>query len=797
MTYKNNLKKTALAVAVAQSMAASALAQTESEQDEKTLEVVEVTAAKRVQNLQEVPLAVTSVSGDQLIELGIDDILSLEKAVPGLTLASYGNNPQAIMRGAGSAGTSDIAVPIYIDNMYRPVYGQALAAYIDVERVETLRGPQGTLFGRNTFGGLINVITKKPDTQEFDYGTAVTMGDYGQQKIEGFVNVPLTDKIAMRVTAADEKRDPYVENVFNSSAGLKDADYTYARAQFLFEPTDDLSVNITASTWKDTANGNGNWAYKPLGIPLDKDDYTRFNGFDGWLDPRQGVYIGCADGDRAGGRDWAGNVCAGDESASIIDDPYKIAYSFKPLRELEEQSFTANVNWDVAGHNVNFNAAMFDYSAINLSDSDLSSMQTNFDGSASKSKSQQADLTVTSTGEGPLHYTVGAYYFDNQDNSEWAYLYASQAESWSGYQGATPQTPSWAYWLSEGNGGTKSTAVYGQAEYDLTEKLSMTAGVRYTEDDRISYGSGSLGWGGPGERLFNLNNVTNELPAFDYSNATVDKGVDKHTDWRLGADYQVNDDLMVYGYAATSYIAGSINTLTNELTDPQENTTVEVGFKSTLLDGSLRLNGAFYHADYEGFTTTVFVTRGDGLILATQVPGGGIIGKGAEFEGFWDISENLVLDFGISLDMSEYNEFAVASRLGNDGVDYVDEGGQGWFDVDGENTPYSPDYTISMGLSYEYDLGDMGTLTPHIYAYHNSGYQSARDPLFFAQQPSYTTLDLSMRWQSADGNYNVKAFVNNATDELIMTYTEVMSRGRAAADYKAPRHWGVRASYNF
>ena len=279
--------RSCIAIAVANALSFQAA----QAQNNDVVDEVVVTATKRAVNIQDVPVAVTSVSGDKLQKMQINDILSLEKAIPGLTVASYGNNAQAIMRGAGTAGTSDIAVPIYHDGMYVTNYGMGLAGYVDIERVEALRGPQGTLFGRNTYGGLINVIPKKPELDAFDFGVSLSAGEYSLQRVEGFINVPFSDKFGMRFTLADESRDPYVENFINSAAGLKDSDYTYARAQFRFEPTDDLSFNLTVSQWEDTANGNLNYAYKGVGIPLDPNDLTMINAVNGILDPRMGSLL--------------------------------------------------------------------------------------------------------------------------------------------------------------------------------------------------------------------------------------------------------------------------------------------------------------------------------------------------------------------------------------------------------------------------------------------------------------------------------------------------------------------------
>lgn len=791
-------KKSVLALAIANVFTAQVVFAEEAPSAENSqIETITVTSAKRTQNIQEVPIAVTSVSGEKLGDMQITDILSLEKAIPGLTVASYGNNPRAVMRGAGAAGTTDIAVPIYHNGMYLPSSGQALAGYLDVERVEALRGPQGTLFGRNTFGGLINVITKKPELDEFEFGAAVTGGDYDLQKIEGFVNIPLGDKVAVRITGADEQRDPYVENVNNPDGGLKDSDYSYARAQVLFQITDDLSVNLGTSYWKDTGNGNLNWAYKSLGIPLDKDDPTKINAVDGFLDPRMGLYEGCPDGDRAGGRSQAGNVCNGDDSADIVNGDFKIDYDYTPDRELKDTAIFVNVSWDVANHNINLNAASFEYESRNIMDAEYSSNAAWIDGNYGTRNSHQADLTITSTHDSKLQYTVGAYLFDDTDSdNKSAYIFGSLEESWYAYAGATPETPSWAYWNSEGFGGTKSTALYGQATYSLTDKLNLTAGLRYTEDEREYTASNTLPW----DASLRLGP---ELPTFDYTGQEKQYGKDDHTDYLIGADYQVTEDIMVYTTISTAYIAGGVDNVTHKFKEPQENEAFELGVKSTLLDGALRLNGAFYTGTHDGLTTTKFIDKGDGVAVATSIPGGSINAQGIELEGYWDITDSLVVDFGVSYDMSEYDKFNVdtGNLVWNGvqpiGVDEVDADGNGVFVMDGKDTPYTPDITVGVGISYTFDLGDMGTIVPHVFSYYNSGYETNRAPVFFGEQDAYTKLDVAVKWQSSDGDWTAKFWMNNATDELITTYTEILSRARVAQDYAAPRTWGVRVGYNF
>lgn len=797
------LSKTALALAVANALAVNVAIAA----DEGALDEIVVTATKRTLNLQDVPLSVTAVSAVELANKQITDILSIEKVIPGLTIRIAGNNPQAVVRGAGSAGTTDTAVPFYVNGMYLPHTGQALAGFVDLERIEALRGPQGTLFGRNTFGGLVNFITKKPSTDGMDFGVAVSAGEYSLQRLEGFVNIPFGERVALRVTAADEKRDPFVKNVVNPQAGLKDSDYTYVRAQLQFEPTDDLTINLSTSYWKDTGNGNLSWGYKVRGVPLSQDDPMVFDQVNGYLDPRAGIAVGCPDGDRAGGDSAAGNVCDG--GPTIVPGVFTIDYEVTPWREGVDKSVFLNVDWHVANHNVTLNAASFDYTYFSLNDVDFSPVVSWADGEHVQSKNHQVDLTISSLTDSPLQYTVGAYLYDSQsDDNRYAYLFSSLVESWTGYIGATPQTPMWGYWMTEGYGGTKSEAVYGQADYSFTDKLTVTAGLRYTEDDRLSVGSNALetpNWDNwpdvfpnQDQRRFDIANPT--VPVWDYTGAVPESGKESHTDWRLGASYRVNDDVMIYGSMATAYIAGAIDSVSKKLLDPQENETIEFGVKSTLFDGALRLNASIYSAKYDGFSTTVFdIPVEGGPPLARQVFGGSIQSSGLEVEGFWDVSDNFGVDFNISNDRSKYDHFNVASRTGTDGVDFVDASGQGWWVMDGKDTPFSPDWTVGFGMAYSADLGAKGTLTPRLDGYYNSGYHTAREHTFFTKQEAYTKFDASVSWQSPDGTYSAKAYVVNATNEIVSTMTDISPAPPyvAYSDYQAPRHWGVRFGYNF
>ncbi len=791
--------RTLIASAVSTALGTSAVYAASANQPETTLAEVVVTATKRAVDIQELPLSVTAVNGELLVEKQITNIQSLDAVIPGLSIRSAGFNTAAIVRGAGSAGTSDTAVPFYTDGMYMPSNGQALATFVDVERIEGLRGPQGTLFGRNTFGGLVNIITRKPEMGKFDYGGALTVGDYSLKKVEGMLNVPFGEVLSLRVTAVREKRDPYVTDSVNPGAGLKDANNVYVRTQLRYQPSESFYVNLSYVDWKDTSNGSMNWGYKLLGVPLSKTDPTVLDPLHGYLDPRAGIYVGCPGGDRPGGASWSGNVCSSDPTvaaaAKIYGGPYNVQNDLTPFHETRSKDYYLTIGWQLPGHEVKLSAARFDYRYLSFVDADFTSLSNLGDGEDIHSRTDQIDLSVSSTGKGSLHYTAGLYFYDRpRASNSYSYLFAGLSPTWSGYAGATPSTPVWAYWLYGNLSGTESKAIYGQADYSLTDKLSMTVGARYTKDARSTLTSASLGFGA--NRLTSTSNPT--PPVYDYSQSVLQSGDESHADWRLGTQYALTSNAMIYASWATSYIAGGENKDTQKLLPPQENSTYELGTKTTWLGGTLRINATAYQATYKNLLTTVF-TIFNGVPVSRQIPGGSVRARGLELEGAWQVTDHFKTDFAIVSSQAEYLQFNVASRTGTVGADFIGSDGRGYYRMDGKQTPFSPKFTSLVGLSYEFLLPGESTLTPRAQLNYNSGYQTSRDNAFFTYQPSFLKVDLGATWASADKKLTVQAYMNNATNKVVNTSTDITPSPnfQAYADYEPPRNFGVRLGYNF
>jgi iron complex outermembrane receptor protein len=827
--------KTAVATAVAIALTAPAMAQ-------DAIEEIVVTATKRESSVQDLAVAVTAISGDMINDLQLVNIVDLDKTVPGMKVRYVGADPTIIMRGAGAAGTNDIAVPVYIDGLYRPRAGQGLASFLDIERMEVLRGPQGTLFGRNTFGGLVNVIAKKPDTEAFDYGLAATGGDYDLAKFEGFVNVPITDTVALRVTASNTQRDPIIENSFNDGYGMRDEDNTYARAQLRFEPTDDFSVTFSATYWDDSSNGNADYAGVILGIPVNPET-GETDGIDGVMQPRQGRLPGTEDDSWpvTGGRNQAGTYGV-DASASVNPDVYKFSSDFKPLRDIEETSFSALVEWDIGFAALRANIGVFDYEEFRLTDSDFSDSTSTWfannpgatpptstgpgywqqcwggptcglaAGQRVNSKAEQADINLNSNSDGPLQWTLGFFYYDDSGDGD-----TSSEFVWGYTDTNDPQSVTWGHWLYQANGGTKSTALYGQAEYSFSDRTRATVGLRHSKDERnfynkyVDWGPSVHGWAAgyysahyddPGSRFA-------PWPEYVETQASIDgrqDGEKSNNDYKIAIQHDLNENMMIYASKATGYIAGEIaGGGTTDLTAPNEVDAYELGLKSTLLDGTMRLNLAAFFNDYAGLTTSSFVAQGQ-TIVAVGTVSGTMESMGLEAEMNWAATDKLQINAGLALNKSQLMDFgrSVLNRVFQDGgdqeigtADPCDQTCSQVYVLDGLDARFSPDYTLSIDAAYEFDMGENGTLVPGVYLYMSDDYKTTNIPYFFTKQDSYQTWDVRATWYSENLPLSVQAFVLNATDEIVQVGGDQFSQGRAVADFNNPRTWGVRLAYNF
>ncbi len=770
-----------------------------------------VTATKRAESLQDVSLSVSAFGEEAIERAGLDDVSRLELVTPGVNFAFAGNDAKFNVRGANSSNTfGDNAsiVGAFVDGVYKNRASQQTRALYDVSRLEFLRGPQGTLYGRNTFAGALNVITNAPEMGEYSAGVEYTYQRFDRSTAEGFVNIPLGDAGAFRIAGQIDKGDGYIKNDAGPDIGAQDE--RGLRATLMFKPADAMDVTLRYTNSVEDGNEAGLFGYTFL---------CRSETADGLTDPF-GANTNCTNPVRgSGGRGTAANDPNG-------GDPYRISQDYVRPVDLFENVYSANIDYDLGAATLRSITAYTEFQNDIDFDFDFSPTPNSNGAYDEELKAFSQELQLVSNGEGPIQYTVGAYYSDEELRQSFSiYQQTRRDDSTRG----SVTIPAGTFTILEGTdivsdetfiGGffadnaivdTTYLGLFGQVEVEVSDQVRVIGGVRYNDESKdLSCGgsnfTGDTDGNGSVDRVVGLipniagapltvlPNRSSDVFTFncDASDA-VERSADfDNVTWRAGAEYDVNDDVMLYATAATGYLSGAVST--GSVTDEQESRVIEGGFRSRLQGGALQLNGAVHYTTYDNLLTQRQRPEG-GIVITESVNGGDIEAFGIELDGVWVPTDNLTFTAALTYLNSEFGEFGQLNP-------YQLFGGQvqSFIQQDGNTTPWSPDVTASISAAYEFDLGnELGRLTPYAQFYYSDGYNTsnllATDPN--QQQDSFTKTDLRLIWDDPTDTYSVEAFVENLED------TAVLARGNNNSDdivqtgYLYPRNYGVTVKARF
>lgn len=801
----------------------TAIAQEDEAKEEETsgIEQITVTAEKRTETLQEVSVSVSAFGEDDLVKGGITDVSRLELAVPGVNFAFAGNDAKFNVRGANSSNTfgdNSSIVGAFVDGVYKARASQQTRAFFDVRSVEFLRGPQGTLYGRNTFAGALNLYTNAPDFSEVSGGIDLSYQAFDRVRGEAFFNAPLSDKVAVRIATYFDKSDGYIENLAGPDVGAQDD--KAVRISVAIEPTDDLEILLRYSRSEEDGNEAGLFGYTFL---------CRNETPEGLTDPF-GSVRNCANPVRgSGGRGPAANGPGG--------DPYVISQDYVRPVNLKEDVFSAHINYEFENFSVKSITSYTDFfNDINF-DFDFSPTPNSNGGFLEASKVFSQEIQFSSNYDSDLRWTVGAYYSDQEDQSSFS-IYQQTARDDSTRATITNALGTFTQLsgtditsLNRNFGGffadnaiidTEYFGIFGQIEYSISEDLRVIAGIRYNDESKeLSCGgsnfTGDVNGDGNVDRVVNVRDgVAGSSPIIlpgnsrdvfsfncgasdaitsasiaaanpnlidpDYSNVT----------WRAGLEYDVAEDAMVYLSASTGYLSGSVNTTT--VTDEQESQVIEAGFRTRFLDNTVQFNGAIHFTEYTNLLTQLQRVEG-GVAVTFSENGGEIDAQGIELDAIWLVTEDFQITANMAYLDSEFGRFGQGNpyQLFNGQV-------RSFIDQNGERTPWSPELTIGASASYVIELGEgMGTLTPYLQFYYSDEYNTsnllATDPSH--QQDSFTKTDLRLIWNSVDEDYSVELFVENIEDEAVLARGNNNSDDVVQSGYLYPRNYGLRFKTRF
>jgi iron complex outermembrane receptor protein len=731
------------------------------------LEEIVVTAQKREQRLQDVGIAVTVFSGNEIRDLGFTNTTDIVTMTPGLNYTVPNAESSQInffLRGVGLndfADANENPVAVYVDDVYHPAMGGLSFQLYDMERVEVLRGPQGTLFGRNTTGGLVHFISKRP-TKDFQGYAQLSGGRFGEIKFEGALSGPLTDGVEGRLSVATNKNDGWTKNRFPGTPDFNETNAVAARGQLQFDRSDSFKA-LLLGYYSDNNATVGAWQHQSTDI---------VNGESVPLEPnQQGVGVDCnLDGvvdatDRPPGTDCFGYTDTdGNPWAGEFDRHGKV--------KVKSSGGTLNLDWTLGGAKLTSISAYQTVDRLQSEDTDAGPFPLILPTFQAKTDTFTQEFRLGG-GDDHFNWLAGLFYFDNKVDGH--YLLDLTNLGFVFFDAVYTQK-------------SASSAAFGQVEYALADSWKLIAGVRYAHDTK---------------RLDYFNQDTSGfftdvigLPtnvAFDFSPATVGdlaREKDDSVSGKLELDFKPHDDLLVYGSVSRGTKSAGFNvgfldqtqifaanTVATIPYGPEKLTSYEVGFKSTIANRT-RLNGAAFYYDYKDFQTFRFE-------LLNQV-----------------IFNTDATVYGVDLELQSSPTDHLDLTLG---LNYLDATAK---DIPRSSDPAdgfrdrrmvaSPKISANAMLRYHWPVG---TGKVSVQAWGN--YQSEE---FFdiqnvpvSRQPGYALGNLRVAYTAADDRWEAAAFVHNIANKAHLSYTFDFTAtfGFNQQAYGPPRWYGAEVRYKF
>ena len=819
-----NLLAFSIVAALASASIAPGFAQSapDSVEDEPTtLDRMVVTAQKREEALQDVPITLTVLPEQLLQDTGVRDIKDLQILVSGLSVTSTATETQttARIRGVGTVGDNpglESSVGVVIDGVYRPRNGVGFGDLGEIERIEVLKGPQGTVFGKNTSAGLINVITRRPSYTQSAEGE-ITVGNYGAVGISGAYNDALGDNAAFRIYATQRTRDGFneVENGAGPRVSDDDGDLNFhsLRGQLLLEPTENLDINFIA-------------------------DYTS----------REEECCTGVTTTRGGAAAIVDALAGGSGVIAVPDPSRRLTYSNRDTTsDVKEKGISAEVNWQspwFGGATLTSVTAQRDWTAIAGADLDFSAADIWFrpfgkDSNSVDFKTFSQEFRLTGSTE-RVDWMAGLYYSDEDlvrhDSIHMGAAYepylsiALLNNIAASFPAGVINTAGAATFLSQAAGrpyGTtfvgpgsndvfnqnaKSSAVFTNLTFHATDALDLTLGLRYTREKKqvdtvldnpngstgcaaglgnpAQVGAALAGRGVPGPFIAAIVPTVIGYMCLPWTNLLQD-GIASHQErdekeWSgtFKAAYRWNPNVMTYASAARGYKAGGFNldrvqvgiTPSADTSFPGEFVdSYEVGAKTSWREGNLLLNAALFHQSYTDFQLNSFL--GSSYVVRA-IPE--LTTRGLDADLLWQTGvKGLTLQAGATYTHARYGDEPLPdvalARL------------------PGSTAGFAPRWQASESVTYEWDFGGNLVGRFNLGAKHTTEYNTGSDLAPQKMQDAYTLVNARVGIGAKDKRWGVELWAQNLTDE---TYAQVgfdapLQTGSYNAFLGAPRTYGV------
>ncbi len=786
------LRKTPLALAVMASMSSVSSVNAE----DFALEEIVVTAQKRAQSLQDVPISVSAVGGEKLSEAGIENLQDLSAYVPNLKIVEGGLVPQMFIRGIGSSANQGFeqSVGTYSDGIYMGRSLQSRSSFMDLERVEVLRGPQSILFGQSSIAGAISLVSAKP-TDEFEAMISASYADkYNEQELNGYVSGPLTDTLKARLALRDRQEEGYIKNALRDE-DTPAIDEQAARLMLVWEPTEELLAELKLESARLSRDGRptqvvdlGNYPTKVAGLLDDaKVDYTTYANEDTKMDF---------------------------DSDTVV---LKLEYA---LGDHTLTSITGYSEYDYQEDNYDADNSELSVVSIDMTE-DFEQLSQEF--------------RLTSPGGETVDYIVGAFIqTSEQKYTEDASLQVSALNPANVYFDSLVKRP----YTQESD----TLALFGQATWNVSDQLRVTFGLRYTEDEKE---------GSRSQEAYSLNiapGVSQDdviIPAGPLAGLPVStvlaangdafgpvaslgyamqdhvlSGKSEKENWTpsLNVQYDLTEDVMLYatyseGYKAGGFDARGVNGFSAGATDflsrsyntlalgaenfefgQEEAETLELGAKMTVLDGTAELNVALFQTNYTDMQVSVY----DGIFGFNVLNAGEAEVRGLEMDGRWRPTESLLLTAGLAYLDFEWTDYAEGPCPGEGGFP-SSPSGSGNCVFDGKENNHTPEWTVNLSANHTMMITDALELRSTLDVNFKDNHYVANNLDDRSEQSAVTIFNARIALASVEDTWQVALTGKNLTDQTTLNYMTnlSLSGGGMTGQVGRPRTIGIEGSYRF
>ncbi|MBI1732343.1 MAG: TonB-dependent receptor [Gammaproteobacteria bacterium] len=740
------------------------------------LEEIIVTAQKRAESVQDVPIAITAFGGQQIEDLAIRDLRQLTEYIPGVALfddRAMSSQPTWIIRGVGLAdfnANNTPAAAIYYDEFYLTSNAMGGIGMYDIERVEVLKGAQGGLYGRNTTGGAVRIVSVKPSFEGHDGYVTGSYGRYDAWNVEGAFGGPITNSVAFRASAMTSQGGGYQDTLATpGNDNWGEADLWAFRGQLLFKPNDRFTVLIKADVGEDNSE-------TPLGQGV------------GIYDLATGgicaaVLAGRQDDDTCAHWATLTNAVLGrplGPLASDQSDDGKIVLA-NPVNTLDNEwvSVTGRIDWDLGFATTTSITGYIDYDTRQVYDYDGGQLFGGHELNHSPIESWSEELRLISNNDGPWSWLAGFVYAEDELDEDRFFTFPDNPLIFGtpdvlAHRGLVQKTDSWA--------------LYGQLGYEFNDEWKAHGSLRYTNEDKtLRNGFHILSFAG--------------FPVPLVQGVNRDYDLDKVLAGHVGVDFTPFEDLLLYGKITRGFKSGGFYggfTFDPSQLDAYQEETVwsyEIGFKSDWMDRTLRVNGAAFYYDYsdvQGFNAELLPLTGTVLTFLTNIADADHLGFEMDLTWLPQALPGLSLSGAFALLDTE-----LESEDSYTAQDFVTE-----IPYDGLDRVYAPEFSYFIQGRYERPLGyDLLGVVQLDYSWrddlnHAGSLGHPVDTAIFSV-PSYGVFNARMQVGAQDGRWNVAFVGKNLADEEYLVSTTFDGVGGYVKTYGRPLTWAIELNYRW